>query len=477
VATYTSVADCEAPAIGNVRVESVSSTRVEIAWETSEPATSKVEFGPDAALGSTVEELELETSHRLAISAFEACDRVLFRVSGTDQFGQLRVSDVAGSPYEFNLKEIGGLVFHDNFETDEGWDLEGEWERGAPQGQGSGSGDPAAAFSGLDVLGLDLTGTGAFPGDYEPGVTEWAKSPLINVANESNLELILRRKLGLAAGDTASVGLFDVFGQSLWTSSTTTDDADWVEVRHPVPLVGMPSVVQIGFGISSSASGQAYGWNVDEVIVKDSTQPDYLACGGCTGAPSFAGLLAAYDADPCGASGVTLEWQPAAAWGTGTGGTYDVHRGTSPGFVPDTGNRIATGVAGTSFVDAAAPVDTEVWYVVRARNDEDCGGEGQADGNLIRLSATETVSQPPPASVGGTVVVNPVGATHVRLDWAAAPGAESYIVRRSDSPDFSSPVELGQTTGTLFEDIDALGDGNFYAYRVFAVNGCGVEAP
>ena len=88
-----------------------------------------------------------------------------------------------------------------------------------------------------------------------------------------------------------------------------------------------------------------------------------------------------------------------------------------------------------------------------------------------------TVSQPPPAGVGETVVVTPVGSTHVRLDWAAAAGAESYIVRRSTSFDFSSPVDLGETTGTLFEDVDALNDGNFYAYRVFAVNACGVEAP
>jgi len=122
-------------------------------------------------------------------------------------------------------------------------------------------------------------------------------------------------------------------------------------------------------------------------------------------------------------------------------------------------------------------VDTEVWYVVRARNDEDCGGEGLSDGNLVRLSASETVSQSPPDSVGETVIVNPVGATHVRLDWAAAPGAASYIVRRSSLPDFSSPVDLVETTGTLFEDVDVLGDGNFYAYRVFSVNACGVEAP
>ena len=43
--------------------------------------------------------------------------------------------------------------------------------------------------------------------------------------------------------------------------------------------------------------------------------------------------------------------------------------------------------------------------------------------------------------------------------------------------DFSSPLDVGQTAGTLFEDVDALNDGDFHAYRVFAVNACGVEAP
>ena len=136
------------------------STRAEITWNTSEPATSRVDFGATAGLGTVVEDLTLKTSHSLPISAFESCDRAYFEVSSADEFGDLRTADAGGVPYQLNLNQIGGLAFHDNFETANGWTLPGEWERGAPTGQGSGSGDPTGAWSGTDVLGIDLSGTG-----------------------------------------------------------------------------------------------------------------------------------------------------------------------------------------------------------------------------------------------------------------------------------------------------------------------------
>ena len=57
-----------------------------------------------------------------------------------------------------------------------GWNLEGEWEVGAPQGLGGSDGfpDPTAAYNNQRVLGTDLTGLGSMPGDYEHGVVEAA---------------------------------------------------------------------------------------------------------------------------------------------------------------------------------------------------------------------------------------------------------------------------------------------------------------
>jgi hypothetical protein len=132
----------------------------------------------------------------------------------------------------------------------------------------------------------------------------------------------------------------------------------------------------------------------------------------------------------------------------------------------------------TTWTDITVPVDTPVWYVVRARNDEDCaGGEGLADGNLVRLSATETVSQPLPPSLGASLQVTTVGRAHVRLSWDSVAGVDHYVVRRSEFPDFGSAEEIGTSIGTVFEDVDAVNDGNSYFYKVFSANACGQETP
>jgi len=479
VATYTATADCVAPQIQDLQVTAITSTRTVIEWTTNEPATSRVEFGPDASLGGVVEDLTPKNSHGLVISAFQACERIHFRVSSTDVYGDVQVADVSGQPFQFSLNQIGGLVFHDNFEIAGDWEFEGEWERGIPQALGSGSADPAAAFSGLAVIGTDLSGTGALPGDYEPGAQDWAQSPLLNTVGSTNLELILQRKLGVSGSASATISVFDGDEQVVWTSAGDMDDADWVEARYDISAsADDKSAVQIGFAITSGFAGHQYGWNIDELIVKDATQPDYLGCGGCTDEPAFAGIVAVHDTQPCGASGLTLEWEAAPAWGGSAAGSYDVHRGTAPDFLPDVANRVAAGLTDTLWVDPNAPLDTEVWYIVRARNDESCaGGEGVSEANLVRLSATETTSQPPPVSVGDSVRTLRVGGAHVRLSWDPAPAAHHYVIRRSDLADFSNAQQVGSTSATFFEDPNAAADDSFYTYRVFTVNACDQETP
>ncbi|RLE17672.1 MAG: hypothetical protein DRJ50_13785, partial [Actinobacteria bacterium] len=477
VATFTSLADCAGPTIENLRVTAISATRAEIEWTSDEPSTSRVEFGPTPALGFVVEDLDLITEHRLPLSPFNACEQIYFSVSTTDAHGASREAGGGGQQLQFNLNRIGGLIFHDNFETDTGWTLEGEWERGTPSALGSASKDPTAAYSGSTVLGTDLSGSGSYSGDYEPMVNEAATSPAFDPDGVSNLELILRRKLGVNTLDTAKISMQIFFAQVVWTSGTSIDDADWVEVRHILGNPGAADSVNISFNIASSFSSHSYGWNIDEVIVKDASQPDYLTCADCSGAPAFGGVAAVYDPDPCGATGLELRWESAPAWGTGADGTYEVYRDTTAGFVPDETNRIASGLTGTSWTDLSAPVDTPVWYVVQARNDEDCAGEGLSDGNDVRMTATETIFQSDPASVGQSVRVDAVGMAHVRLSWDPIPGAAGYIVRRSASPAFGSPDEIGTTSATFFENINAVTDDSFYAYRVFAVNACGEEGP
>jgi trimeric autotransporter adhesin len=107
--------------------------------------------------------------------------------------------------------------------------------------------------------------------------------------------------------------------------------------------------------------------------------------GPCNAPPEFAGLA---DVNNPGSLQCTLE----LAWAPGTplcGGpvTYDVHRGSTPDFVPTSENRIAEGVPGPSYADSGALASGETrFYAVRARD----LGNGLRDGNLVRAGAAPT---------------------------------------------------------------------------------------
>jgi hypothetical protein len=89
------------------------------------------------------------------------------------------------------------------------------------------------------------------------------------------------------------------------------------------------------------------------------------ATGACTLAPLFAGLQTVSDAHGHGCK-LDLSWS-AGTSRCAAGLTYNVYRSTTPGFTPNPGNRIATGVAGTTYQDFGA-LDNGVtyYYIVRA---------------------------------------------------------------------------------------------------------------
>jgi len=480
--SFTSRADCSAASAVQVRVTWLSNTRAVIEWDTAEPTSSRVEYGPTAALGELEQGAALVTQHSVAISGFAECARVHFRVGGTDAYGNTVTVDAGGAPFALNTNRIPGVLFYDGFETDTGWVRGGEWEIGVPQGKGGGPGgspDPTRAFSGTGVLGTDLTGRGANPGSYEPGVAAGAVSPYFTCNPCQHSTLIVRRWLNVeGTNDSARISLLTPGNNdTIWQNGAVfVHDSSWLEQRYDLSayLDGKPAA-QLRFSISANASNQQSGWNVDEVIIKDGSLPDYAVCGGCSGAPSFAGVEAVVDQAPCAAGGLTLSWQPAVAWGSGAAGLYNVYRGTTPDFVPGPANRIATGVAETTYTDATAPAGQPVWYVVRAENAESCGSGPQGgveEQNVARVPGTETVDRPDPGLVDGSLRADPVNHAHVRLTWAAVPNAARYRVQRGQRADLADAALLGETAGTTFEDAGALTDLKTYFYRVTALGAC-----
>lgn len=478
-------ADCSGPKLTNLRVETITDQRATIQFSTSEPGDAVVEWGTTPVLGNTTTVPGLRSSHAVTINKFNQCQNIFFRVRSTDAPGNQRLLDRNGVPFSFQTWLIPGLYWRDSFDgTPTGWTLQGEWEIDAPRGLGVGSGfpDPPNAYNNTKVLGTDLIGRGANSGSYENNLSsQRARTPTFNATTWRNTKLIYYVKLNVVAGDTAELWTFNPIGFPL-TSSAGNElfYQDWrVESANVAGTADGRSQFWLEYRISSDASGVASGWNIDDVILKDGSKPDYGSCGGCTAAPSFRGALAAQDNNACGGGGNTVSWESATAWGSGGTGTYSVHRGASPGFVPTASNRIATGVSGLTYSDATAPAGIS-YYLVRAENNETCStgpaNGGVVDDNASYVGTDNSSSQPVPGEASG-LMLTVVNEAHVRLSWIAAPQATLHRVYRSMIPQLSGFAARSDVTATRFDDAGAASSAHNYFYLVKGVNSCEQEGP
>ena len=111
-----------------------------------------------------------------------------------------------------------------------------------------------------------------------------------------------------------------------------------------------------------------------------------IATGPCTLPPSFTGIASVAN-QAAATCGLTLSWTAAAPACAGPV-TYNVYRSTTPGFTPGPGNRLASGVTGTSYGDTSGTVTngTAYYYAVRAVD----SSNGVEEGNSVIRSATPT---------------------------------------------------------------------------------------
>jgi hypothetical protein len=484
----TAIDDCAGAALTGVMVTTVKDDSAVVQWSTSEPTTGAVDWGTTPALGGTLSDTGLATYHQFTLAPLAECGRVYFRVRSTDSYGNQSIADTQGKPFEFNAGMIPG-VFRDGFETTTGWTLQGEWQINAPQGKGSAPGDPIAAFAGSKVLGHDLTGLGAHPGDYERGTNEQAVSPTINAAGLANPQLKFRRWLNIAPGGIARIRVRTSSGTwvEAWNSSTEypigVSESAWALRTISLPASASHANLAISFeqsgGPGTGATGA--GWNVDRVVVKTGNTAEYDACGGCGGAPTFAGTTGARDVDACGDTGIRVSWREAPSWGTGRGGSYAIYRDTSPAINFDAAHRVAAGVAGTAWTDASAPNGQTFYYAVRAENDETCSSgpnnHGMIDANTVASGAVQDATSQPIPSAIDTLEVARLNGAHVRLSWQSTAGAATYRLYRSLAPQPGSFGPLGDAAMPSFDDLGAGANRETYFYLVRGLNLCGQEGP
>jgi len=169
-------------------------------------------------------------------------------------------------------------IFYDDFEASTGWTLNGEWEIGEPQGLGGNYGytDPTNAFAGTKILGVDLSGQGEYPGDYEADLSEkeyMATSPEINCSDFTNVTLSFQRWLGLES-DQYDHGYIDIStdGSSwteIWENNGTIEENSWGEYIIDISeYASNEASVKLRFSIGSTDEAWQYcGWNIDEFYV------------------------------------------------------------------------------------------------------------------------------------------------------------------------------------------------------------------
>ncbi|HYH99699.1 S8 family serine peptidase [Hyalangium sp.] len=166
-----------------------------------------------------------------------------------------------------------------------------------------------------------------------------------------------------------------------------------------------------------------------------STEASATATGVCTLAPTFSGVDAATNAGAA-TCGTTVAWNAATPICGGTL-SYSVYRSTTAGFTPSIGNRIATGITGTSFADDLnLTTGTRYYYVVRATEQSTASNE---DSNTVEKSAVPTGA------------VTPGVRYFDDLDGNRPPDAASYWIPTAQA---GSVATISVSTGCHYQSAD-----------------------
>jgi MYXO-CTERM domain-containing protein len=216
---------------------------------------------PDQPNGTTV-------LYQLHFEFFSGNERQ-FPENPADRYYQLYVGEVI----ELYCTDFESDPFADGWTHGRGGEpnSDSEWQWGPPLGT-PGSGDPSVAFSGDNVLGVDL---GSGDGDYEPNIVNFAQSPTIDVGDYSDVRLHYRRWLNVedafydqasiyANGELAYRNLDSMMGEA---SSTHHRDSSWRFHGVPVSTHIRDGALTLRFEQATDGGLEFGGWTVDNVCV------------------------------------------------------------------------------------------------------------------------------------------------------------------------------------------------------------------
>lgn len=175
-------------------------------------------------------------------------------------------------------RTIRQSVFYDDFTTDQGWTLSGDFERNRPHGYGGnfiGNPDPAHAAGDTMIIGDDLTGLGYLAGDYEPNVPRYenmAVSPSFDILYFNDVRLSFLRWLNVENSDTASIEISTDNGASwdeIWSNDNNVfTDNDWKFFSLNMPLAYRKPDVKLRFNLGPTNMNNHFsGWNIEDFAI------------------------------------------------------------------------------------------------------------------------------------------------------------------------------------------------------------------
>jgi fibronectin type 3 domain-containing protein len=260
----------------------------------------------------------------------------------------------------------------------------------------------------------------------------------------------------------ATVG--DKFGTLTGTSATNTV---YPVTGTPAALAGLTGTT-VSLRISAAAGAGADNLRLWSREAAASLRPaltlTYSTAPDATAPSSPSGLVATVTGDAVG-----LTWS-ASTDDVGVTG-YSVFRGTTAGFIPDAGARIAQGVTDLSYADSARPAGT--WfYKVRAR---DAAGNVSDPSAAAEASVASADTSAPTAP--GNVQASSTGPGAVTVTWDASTddvGVTGYSVFRGTTSDFTTDADswvAQDLTSSTYTDTNV--STGHYFYKVVAKDAVG----
>ena len=139
-----------------------------------------------------------------------------------------------------------------------------EWEVARPQGRARG---PVKAFSGDQIVGLDLGGAGDGDGFYEAELYTWLRSPVYDVSGREGVRLQFWRWLGVE-DEEYDDAVVSVNGEEIWRNRRGDgrdhhQDTGWVLMEVPIDA----QTVQVEFSLTSDERLERDGWAIDRLCL------------------------------------------------------------------------------------------------------------------------------------------------------------------------------------------------------------------